>query len=236
MNAYVIGAGGVGSWLTPSLCLLLGPRKVVVVDGDRLEEKNLNRQLFRREHLGQNKAIALAGLYGCLSRPEYFAMGRFTVQPEDWLITLVDNHPARRAALNEADMRGCRVLIAANETHSAEAYYYEPQWRGGSLDPRTYFPEILTGTDGDPMGEAIGCTGEAQEENPQLVSANSLAASLAMHLFVLWHLEAPKLESETLPSLPYRLVANLTKLQSFRIKDALERTDGYGETSRAQAA
>lgn len=226
-TAYVIGAGGVGSWLTPALCLLIGPDKVTVVDGDTLEEKNMNRQLFKKEHIGNNKAYALSSLYHCSYQPEYYSMGRFFVGEEDWLIVCADNHPARRAALNEADARSCRVIIAANETHSAEAYYYNRGWRGGDLDPREYYPELLTGNDGDPLAQAIGCTGEAQEQNPQLVTANFMAASLAMQLFVVWQLEARKLNSETIPSLPYHLVSNLSRLKSIAIKDApkLERTE-----------
>ena len=226
MKAFVIGAGGVGSWLVPSLIRLIGSRNICVVDGDTLEEKNLDRQLYTQQHIGVNKALALSRLYGCDCRQNYFSMGRFTIQREDILIACVDNHPARRAALNECDARGCSALFAANETHSAEAYFYKPQWRGTPLDPRVYFPELLTGNDGDPLAEAIGCTGEAQEQNRQLVSANFLAAGLVQHLFVLWCLEAPHLDRDTLPFLPFRLVANMTKMESFRVKDALsERTE-----------
>lgn len=220
MSTFIVGSGGVGSWLAPSLCMLIGSKNVVLVDGDTLEEGNLNRQLFTRQHLGRNKAEALAGLYGCKAIPEYYNMGRFRVTEDDWLVMCVDNHPARNAALNESDARGCRVICAANETHSAEAYYYNRGWREGVLDPRVYYPEITTNREGDPLARAIGCTGEAQEANRQLVSANFSAAALAQHLFVVWAMEAPKLNSETLPSLPYKLVQNLTKLESFRVKDA----------------
>ena len=57
---YIIGCGGVGSWLAPSLCLLRSPQEVILVDGDTLETKNLNRQLFTPEQVGSNKAEALA--------------------------------------------------------------------------------------------------------------------------------------------------------------------------------
>lgn len=221
MSIHIIGAGGVGSWLAPSLCLLAGARNVVLVDGDTLEEKNLNRQLFTKKDIGQNKAHALARLYGCAAIPEYYSMGRFTVTDKDWLIMCVDNHPARNAALNEADARGCQVICAANETHSSEAYYYHRGWREGLLDPRVYYPEITTNHDGNPLAEAIGCTGEAQEANPQLVTSNSLAASLAGHMFMLWSMEAPKLEHETLRHLPYLVRANLTKMESKRVCDSL---------------
>lgn len=222
---YVIGSGGVGSWLAPSLCLLAGNQNVTLVDGDVLEEKNLNRQLFTRQHIGINKAQALAGLYGCKYIPEYFSMGRFFLEPEDVLLVCVDNHPARNAALNECDVRGCQAILAANETHSSEAYYYQRHWRNSPLDPRVYYPDIVNVRDGDPMAQAIGCTGQAQEQNRQLVSANFSAAALAQNLYVVWVMEAPKFEKATLASLPYKLVSNLSKLESFRVKDSqAERT------------
>jgi len=231
---YLIGAGGVGSWLAPSLCLLTGQDNVTLIDGDELEEKNLNRQLFTRQHLRQNKATALSRLYNCHAIPAWYSMGRFHIEPEDVLMVCADNHPARLAALNECDARGCRAIVAANETHSSEAYYYQRSWRGTKLDPRVYYPDILSVREGDPLAAAIGCTGEAQEQNPQLVSANFSAAALAQNLFVVWIMEAPKFEQDTLPFLPHRLVSNLTKLESFRVKDsATERTNGSEHTVTA---
>ena len=223
---YIIGSGGVGSWLAPSLCLLCGNKNVTLIDGDRLEEGNLNRQLFTRQHIGQNKAVALSRLYGCAAIPERYAMGRFRITELDLLMVCVDNHPARNAALNECDARGCRAIIAANETHSSEAYYYQREWQGSPLDPRVYYPDITQNRDGDPLAAGIGCTGQAQEQNRQLVSANFSAASLAQHLFVVWEMEAPKLNRETLASLPYKIVSNLTKVESFRVKDAERTTNG----------
>jgi hypothetical protein len=214
---YIIGAGGVGSWLTPALCLLTSPDEVTIVDGDKLEAKNLNRQLFNARDIGRFKADTLAVLYHCYSIPEWYSMGRFQINDDDWLLVCADNHPARAAALNECDARGCRAIIAANETHSSEAYYYHRAWRGGPWDPRTYYPEITTVTEGDPLGQSIGCTGEAQKQNTQLVSANFSAAALALHLYVVWAMEAPKLEEETLDFLPYKLTSNLTRLESFPI-------------------
>ena len=64
---YIIGCGGVGSAIIPSFCLLKTPEEITLIDGDILERKNLNRQLFDAHHLGQNKATALGTKYGCRS-------------------------------------------------------------------------------------------------------------------------------------------------------------------------
>ena len=169
--------------------------------------------------------MALSRLYGCAAIPEWYAMGRFRITELDLLMVCVDNHPARNAALNECDARGCRAIIAANETHSSEAYYYQRNGGAARLI-RGVYGDITQNRDGDPLAAGIGCTGQSQEQNRQLVSANFSAASLAQHLFVVWEMEAPKLNRETLASLPYKIVSNLTKVESFRVKDAERTTNG----------
>lgn len=221
-NIYIIGCGGVGSWLTPAMTLLESPQQVTLIDADKLQEKNLDRQLFEQRDIGRSKAEALAERYNCNARSEWFCEGLMEFNREDWLIVCVDNHMARRAALAECDRYGCRAIFAANETNSAEAYFYEKGFEGTPIDPRVYFPDILTDRSNDPRSRAIGCTGEAQRENPQLVTSNSLAASLAGHLYALWSVTAPKLKPKTIPSLPYRLVANSSRLENHLIKDKMK--------------
>jgi hypothetical protein len=214
---YIIGCGGVGSWLAPALCLLAKPINVTLVDGDTLEHKNLNRQLFDESHIGMNKAVALGEKYGCQSNDHWYSPTLMPHEPEDWLFGLVDNHPARRSVLQCCDMYGCKAIFAANETHSSEAYVYLPEWRGTCRDPRTYYPEIQTDNSDDPRNAAIGCTGEAQVGNPQLVTANFMAAALAGHMYVVWALEAPKLDAGVRPFLPYKLVNNLTANETHKV-------------------
>ncbi len=216
---YIIGAGGVGSWLAPALCLLTKPSQVILMDGDKLEDKNLNRQLFTKADIGKNKAEALASRYGCQAQPYFYSAHFINHLKSDWLIVCADNHPARKAALQMCDDYGCRAIVACNEKTSAEAFYYQPDWAGTTLDPREYYPEILTDDTGDPRQRAIGCTGEAQVATPQLVTANMLAAGLAGHLIMVWALEAQKLDEETLAFLPFKLVANMSRLESFRVCD-----------------
>lgn len=211
---YIIGAGGVGSFMAPALIMLTAPEDVIIVDGDKLEAKNLNRQLFDKGDIGKFKAQALASKYGCGAVCKWYDRTLIQHRPEDWLFCVVDNHPARSAALGACDLFGCSAIIAANEVHSSEAYLYQPGMKNTKLDPRVYYPEIETSTSGDPRAAAIGCTGEAQENNRQLVTANFMAAALALHLFVVWAMEAKGLKAATLKSLPHRLSQTLTKSQS----------------------
>jgi molybdopterin/thiamine biosynthesis adenylyltransferase len=215
---YIIGCGGVGSAIVPSFCLLKPPAEVTLLDGDHLERRNLNRQLFDAHQIGSNKAQALASRHGCRAIPEWFARGKLPLQRNDWLLCLVDNHRTRFEALEACDEAGCQAVFAANEMHSAEAYYYRRAWKGTARDPRVYYPELVTDRSGDPRATSIGCTGEVQERNRQLVSANLMAAALAEHLFVLWHLKAPRMDKDDIERLPHKLVANLSRLETHTLK------------------
>jgi molybdopterin/thiamine biosynthesis adenylyltransferase len=221
MKLFIIGAGGVGSWLLPSICMLtrVNEGEVTVVDGDTLETKNLNRQLFTEKDVGKNKADALAKKYGCRSIPKYYAHNAFDVEEKDWLLVCADNNPARASALETCDTKGCKLIVGANEVTSAEAYYYDPQWQGTMMDARIYYPEIKTDTRFDPLTAGSGCTGVAQEDNKQLVTANFMAAALMQHLFILWQVERRKFTRETIPHIPYRIRQNLTKYELVKAID-----------------
>ena len=227
---HLIGVGGVGSWLAYSLTKLVRPDQVKLYDGDTLELKNLDRQFFSKSDIGKNKAEVLGAKLGCQFYGEFYSSHTHEFGPRDWLICCADNNAARRACLEDVDRAGIQVIIAANEKTSAEAYYYdgiEDGWidgtlRDGPLDPRVYYPELARDDAPDPRAQAIGCTGVAQEQTPQLVSANFMAASLAQWLFVLWAIELPKLENPKVENLPYRLVANVSRLEHHLVRDALK--------------
>jgi molybdopterin/thiamine biosynthesis adenylyltransferase len=211
---YIIGAGGVGSWLTPSLAMLVGPGNITVIDKDVLEVKNLNRQLFTSQDIGKSKAEALADRYQCHHMHSWFSCGLINIEPQDTLMCAVDNHAARVEVLNTCDRDGCLAIIGANETYSAESYVYRPEWSDTDKDPREFYPELLTDKTGDPRRAAIGCTGEAQVQTPQLVTANFMAAALMQHLFITWVFEARKFDKAAREHLPHKLVSNLSKLSS----------------------
>lgn len=217
MRIYIIGAGGVGSWLTPAMCMLVKPEDITVVDGDTLEKKNLSRQLFGVELIGMNKSSALAAAYSCECIPKYFMCGDFQTERDDWMMCCVDNNVGRLSILESCDIYGTKAIFGSNEVTSAEAFYYDPQWKDGPHDPRIYYPEMKTELSGDPMARSIGCTGEAQKKNIQLVSANISAMSLMLQLFGIWQLDRSKFTKEVVRHLPYQLIQNQTKFETMTI-------------------
>jgi molybdopterin/thiamine biosynthesis adenylyltransferase len=97
----VVGCGGTGGFLAERLCQLLPQRAtLVLVDHDRVEERNLVRQNFIREDVGRFKSEALALR---LSRRFNRAVAYSTlpialtqVTMPGLVIGCVDNGPARR--------------------------------------------------------------------------------------------------------------------------------------------
>ena len=73
-NIVVLGCGGTGSWLIPKIVktmndlhrkrILRDKPKLILVDGDTVEPKNLIRQNFIESDIGSNKAEAMAMRYG----------------------------------------------------------------------------------------------------------------------------------------------------------------------------
>ena len=59
VNALICGCGGIGA-MTALQLAFLGVRKLVLVDMDKVEESNLNRQFFYEKDIGKMKAEALA--------------------------------------------------------------------------------------------------------------------------------------------------------------------------------
>lgn len=59
-NVAVIGCGSLGGYLARSLTELDGVHKLVIVDYDRVEEKNLRNSIFRKDDVGQLKTTVLS--------------------------------------------------------------------------------------------------------------------------------------------------------------------------------
>lgn len=192
-NIVIIGCGGVTSWMIAPLIKLLNGCEhkptLVLVDGDTIEERNLERQWFDEEQIGASKALALAaklkydGEMHAVS--EFFTDGmQLPVSGLNLFLGAADNHAARRAILATVDRAGGWAVIGGNEYTEAEGYFYEPRMRGTELDPRVYYPALLTDNTGDPTRPA-GCTGLAAALSPQLVLANFSAANHM--LWMLYH-------------------------------------------------
>jgi len=97
----VVGCGGTGSFVAEGLARFLPPRAdLVLIDHDRVEERNLIRQNFTGEELGQFKSEALARRLSRRYRlPVAFStlpVAMTEMRVPGVIIGCVDNGPARR--------------------------------------------------------------------------------------------------------------------------------------------
>lgn len=101
VSVMVVGCGGTGGFVAESLCRLLSPNaRLILVDHDRVEERNLVRQNFFREDIGKVKSEALAlrlsRNYGRPVAYSRYPVAMTTVQGPGIVIGCVDNGLARR--------------------------------------------------------------------------------------------------------------------------------------------
>lgn len=221
MNVSIIGAGGTASFLLPVLRRTFPTWKVTLIDGDKLEQRNLERQDFSDADIGRYKAEALANMRGC-QHLNHFWSGQ--VLPEDTRLIIVcaDNHKARVDAMEYADQNGTPVILCGNEYTSASAMVYLPsfkefQWKGTRLDPRVRYPDMLT-DQSSPLD--AGCQGEAQVASPQLAAANHCAANFAVLLAWFWFRERPTIkDKDALPYFPVEHSMGPSRYQTLQINN-----------------
>ena len=227
MNIYLIGAGGTASYLMPVLARAIRNTNIDaihIIDRDRVETHNLERQLFGEDDVDKPKASTLADLIRpfckipVYSRVQWFHEG-IPVDDNSVFIVCADNHPARLAVLEVCDRTDSVAFICGNETYSADAYYYEPSFRGTLADPRVRYPEIVTDKTDDRVHPPCNAE-ETLAETPQLAAANFLSANFAMQLFQLWIQLAPAMDmSQVRQSLPIEYNGNKTTINKITLTD-----------------
>lgn len=228
LNAVIIGAGGVTSYMLPALRNSF-ELHATIVDGDILEKKNLDRQLFRNNMVGQHKAVALMKQYNFRKDEgqairSYFDMDMLDTEYKYWfnqadvIICAVDNHPARKACIEASKLLRTPLVVCANEYHTSQAFYYcptfEQEFELPMFDPIARYPEIATDNSGSPMS----CQGEALESEPQLAIANQLAAGFGNYLIWTWFGMSHNNE-EAVRYLPIEFQSTFSRMQTLTIED-----------------
>lgn len=190
-TSLVIGAGGIASYFMPLATRALDTQ-FVLVDGDTLEERNLDRQQFADTHIGENKAQALADMYPRKIKsviPRYFT-DEYELDTEtdidsiSHIVVCADNNTPRQKAVALGSRLNAPVIILANETRSWDAMLWHPSWPN-LLNPLRVFPEWDTE---DNLNPAQTCTSEEaiQESEGQLPLANASAALFGVQLISIW--------------------------------------------------
>ena len=119
INLIILGAGGTGGHLFDSVARLAygmnaDPERpdlhLTLIDGDEVEEKNLLRQNFILDDLGENKAEALAYRYKDQMDVSTKAITEFFTKPEE-IVALFDKDANFNVIVGAVDNHYARYLI-----------------------------------------------------------------------------------------------------------------------------
>lgn len=237
-NICVVGCGGTGSYVLTGLCRFLsifqvGKEetivRVTIVDGDRVEEKNLDRQAFITDDIGSFKAVCFKeAIRECFPNvsvkayPEYLvdvkrlteimdgeyaevkALSYKKTSRIDILVGCVDNHRARQVMLKYfRKTRDIFWIDSANEYEKGEVVTgIKAKGKVLSPDRTFYFPEVARSR--EKRADQISCTA-VNASSPQHILTNQLAAQVTLSKIV------PILEKS-----PFALNGGITYFDAFR--------------------
>lgn len=221
LNILIIGAGGTASYFLPAISKYQGHDiRITLMDGDKLEEHNLDRQLFNKKSVGNYKAEELTKVYSSkrsiVNYVNEFLTPNTTqfISPNlDCVFSFVDNNNAVKLAYDRACHVGIPFIMAANEMFDASADIVLPEWRGTSRCLYSRYPDVLTPS----ASTGINCTGSQAAQFPQLAIANNTGAALAQHLFYTWIVSDFSEEARNV--IPYSIKRTLSKFETRSIED-----------------
>lgn len=199
MTKYVfiiVGVGGTGSLLARDLPKLLidTPHKMLLIDGDHVEKKNMKRQSYQEQDVGEYKAIALSSKINTFYDTGCEALGMYLTKDEiveycqnnmtytPVLIGCVDNDATRKIleyTFNTLDY--CYYLDSANGEYEGNIYiaYKRKGIQKGVLRSATY----KLSDDLHPLDES--CEEQASKGNVQYLVTNA-----KMSIYLLEHCNA----------------------------------------------
>jgi len=209
IKVIMLGAGGTGSYVAMHLYRLLHCLdrrvRIIIADGDSVEEKNLVRQHFTVADLGLNKAQVIAERYASAFKmkaeyiPDFIEdkerlrqllkPDNVRIRKNSWLMLeetvillgCVDNNRSRRLC-NEAFYE-CKDLIyidSGNGEHNGQIVCgIRRNGRTLSKPVGAIYPDILDETDKFPSERSCA---EASVSAPQTIAANMTAATVVVNM------------------------------------------------------
>lgn len=208
-HVVVVGLGGTGGYLFPNLVRLVndlnrtGRKEIIItaVDGDVIEEKNINRQNFFYPDMGKNKADLMATRHGKLFGMQLGIVKKYVEDAEmlkdilfmhkktghfPILVSCVDNHKTRQLIHDVYVENPGRMMWidSGNEQFSGQVVvgYASRHLTEGETKPTDFhlpavteiFPEILTKE--SQFNSEISCDDRAVD-NIQNIAANIMSAT-----------------------------------------------------------
>lgn len=198
-QTYVlVGAGGTGSILMPPLLRYLTtyhrdrePFVLAIIDGDEVEEKNLDRQLFDGADILSNKAAALASKFiNTRAIPEFLDDDNIEQRVLDGDVVLIaaDNYNVRaRIERHGKTLDNLVVINGGNESRDGSVQIWIRE-KGHDMSPplSRFHPEILIASEHDPA--ALDCIQRAQlPGGEQTIIANLMSAAQMLNALQHYH-------------------------------------------------
>lgn len=197
-DIIVVGAGGTGSYFLKEFSrYLCGNDKALeriaslsVIDGDVVEKKNLARQAFMEEDIGQSKAAVMASVLNEAFGLNWSGYDRYLLETDELkslsnggfyipvVIGCVDNHACRLVCEKFfTESEDCLYFDSANEFSSGEVVFSVKMDGKASPLRSELFPEIKKGDLRNV--EEMSCT-ELNAVAPQHISANMNAGMILL--------------------------------------------------------
>jgi molybdopterin/thiamine biosynthesis adenylyltransferase len=192
----IVGAGGTGSLLARDLPKLLidTPHKMLIIDGDHVEKKNMKRQSYQEHDIGEFKAVALSSKINTFYDTRCEALGLFLSKDEiveycennfqytPVIIGCVDNDATRKIledTFNRLDR--CYYLDSANGEYNGNIFIAKKinGKKSGALRSESY----KLSDDLHPLDES--CEAQASKGNVQFLVTNA-----KMSIYLLEHCNA----------------------------------------------
>lgn len=190
-SCLLVGCGGIGSLLIEPLTRLLtyhpnGTDHFIVVEADRVEPRNLTRQLFPNNQLWRSKSLAISRK---LNTPNISFIDKYinegnvvdilSILPTNnsLIIAAVDNAATRKLLLETADdlLESYVWISPSNEYSTVQTSIYIK-----NSDPPFIHPLIRYSNLQQPDDKIPGGCYDEQPSSPQLITANNLAAHFTL--------------------------------------------------------
>jgi len=195
-----VGCGGTGTYFLKEFsryysalakdeqCLITK----AIMDGDRVEDKNLARQSFIADDIGRGKATAFAEALCESFSIEWDSYPRFLLKKEELpftetafpiLVGCCDNHACRKVMeewLMSEETKDALYIDSANEFSDGQVIVALKKDGRLIAPPRSfYFPDLF---EGDMRNvEEMGCQ-ELNESAPQHIATNMMAGNILLRI------------------------------------------------------
>lgn len=194
----MIGSGGIGGHLVEPLIRYLGyvaeNSEVTIIDGDKFEQRNMERQRFTAcENKADHTANMLKNQFPKVhvkSKPEYVTQDNVVsiVRENDIIFLCVDNHATRKLISDRCEELSDVTLISGGNdyTDGNVIIFRRVDGKDVGRAPTKIHPAINNPTDKNPGSftdaERQGCQQEAIS-HPQLLFTNLAIASTMLNCY-----------------------------------------------------